>query len=289
MNTLNCYRRFALALPLLLGGSCAMAGSFDCLIEPRQTIELRPATEGLVTQVQVQRGDHVRPGQVLVELDAGLEQAGADVAQFRSQMVGPVKSRESRLDFLARKASRREQLVKENFISVQDHDEAASERRLAEAELLDASDTKKLAELEYRRAKEQLRLRTIRSPIEGIVTERLINPGELADNRDIRKPLLKLAEIQVLYVEVMLPSAVYGAVKTGQQVQVLPDHPAGQRYAATVKVIDKVMDAASNSFGVRLELPNPTSVIPAGVRCKAVFVGIEDGPKARAAALRESK
>jgi RND family efflux transporter MFP subunit len=282
-------RRIWLAWPLLAACPLAMAGSFDCLIEPRQTIEVRPSTEGLVTQVLVQRGDRVRAGQVLVELDAGLEQAGAQVAQFRALMEGPVKSRESRLEFLSKKASRREQLVKENFISVQDHDESASERRLAEAELLDASDTRKLAELEYRRAREQLRLRTIRSPIDGIVVDRLINPGELADNRDIRKPLLKLAEIQVLYVEVMLPSAVYGSVKPGQQVQVMPDHPAGQRYTATVKVIDKVMDAASNSFGVRLELPNPAAAIPAGVRCRAAFDGVDDTARVRPAALRDRK
>jgi RND family efflux transporter MFP subunit len=278
-----------LLLPLLLAAAGARAGTFDCLIEPRQTIEVRAATEGLISQVFVQRGDRVRAGQVLVELDAGLEQAGAQAAQFRAQMQGPVLSRESRLEFLTRKAARREQLVKEHFISAQDHDETASERKLAQAELQDAADAKKLAELEYRRAREQLRLRTIRSPIDGIVVDRMVNPGELADNRDIRKPLLKLAELQVLYVEVMLPGTAYGAVKPGQQIAVLPDQPAGQRYTATVKVIDKVMDAASNTFGVRLELPNPATAIPAGVRCKADFAGIDDAPRARQAAFRKSR
>lgn len=79
----------------LLAGSLqpAAAAMFDCLIEPRQSIDIRAASEGLVTRVLVQRGDRVHIGQVLVELDAGLEKAGASAAQFRSQMQGPVQSR----------------------------------------------------------------------------------------------------------------------------------------------------------------------------------------------------
>ncbi|WP_426210207.1 efflux RND transporter periplasmic adaptor subunit [Massilia sp. TWP1-3-3] len=262
---------FPLAALLCALPVAASAAPVDCLIEARQTIEVRPSTEGLVTRVLVQRGDTVRAGQVLIELDAGLERASADIAKFRSQMQGAVQSRESRLGFLAQKATRRDKLVKENFISVQDRDESAAEHRLAQAELLDATDARKLATLEYRRASEQLRLRTIRSPIDGIVVERLINPGELADNRDIRKPLLKLAEINVLHIEALMPSSAYGTVKAGEQVAVTPEQPAGKRLNATIKVVDRVIDAASGTFGVRMELANPGGAIPAGVKCKADF------------------
>lgn len=266
----------ALAGLLINAAGHVQAGQFDCLIEPRQTIEIRPSTEGLVARVLVQRGDPVRAGQILVELDSGLERASADAAKYRADMLGGIKSRESRIDFLAQKANRREKLVKDNFISVQDRDESVAEHRLAQAELLDANENHKLAGLEYRRATEQLRLRTIRSPIDGIVIDRLINPGELADNRDLRKPLLKLAEVNVLHVEVLLPSAAYRAVKLGQSVEVIPEQPAGGRYAAAVKVIDKVFDAASATFGVRLMLANPGANIPAGVKCKAIFDGIAE-------------
>lgn len=268
-------------LAAALAAAPARAGQVDCLIEPRQTIEVRPYTEGLVARVLVQRGDPVRAGQVLIELESGLERAGADVAKFRAEMVGAVKSRQSRLEFSAQKAGRREMLVKENFISVQDRDESAAEHRLAQAELLDAEDSRKLAGLEHQRSMEQLRLRTIRSPIDGIVVERLINPGELADNRDIRKPLLKLAEIQLLHVEVLLPASAYGAIKTGDTIEVMPEQPAGKRYSAVVKVIDKVFDAASNTFGVRLALPNPGGAIPAGVKCKAEFAVVPGPARAR--------
>jgi hypothetical protein len=67
-------------------------------------------------------------------------------------------------------------------------------------------------------------------------------------------------------------------VTVGSAVEVRPEVPAGSRYKATVKVIDRVLDAASGTFGVRLELPNPQHRIPAGVRCRADFPNLNTGP-----------
>jgi RND family efflux transporter MFP subunit len=269
------YRPWALAALLAALPAWAAAGEFDCLIEPRQTIEIRPSSEGLITRVNVQRGDIVKAGQVLVELDAGVEKANAESARFRSQMEGAVLSKEARVEFLAQKSARRSRLAKENYISQQDQQESIAEHRLAEAELLDARDTRRLAGIEYTRAAEQVRLRTIRSPIDGIVADRYMHPGELADNRDLRKPILKLVELHALNVEVLLPASAYRKVKPGQTVDVIPEQPVGGRYPTKVKVIDKVFDAASGTFRVRLELANPQLAIPAGLKCKAVFDGID--------------
>jgi hypothetical protein len=50
-----------------------------------------------------------------------------------------------------------------------------------------------------------------------------------------------------------------------------PEPPIGGTYAATVTAVDHVLDAASGTFGVRLALPNPELLLPAGIRCKIVF------------------
>jgi multidrug resistance efflux pump len=57
---------------------------------------------------------------------------------------------------------------------------------MAEAQLLEIRDNQRVAELEYARAREELRRRTaLLAPIDGVVVERNMQPGELADNRDI--------------------------------------------------------------------------------------------------------
>ena len=254
----------------------AFGADFDCLIEPRQVLELRSPIEGLIERVNVDRGDYVKKGQDLAVLDTAVDRVQSDIAKHRSQMEGAVRAWESRSELSTKKSGRMDELHKQNFMSAQGREEAAAEKRIAEAELRDALDNRKLAELELKRQTEVIRLKTIRSPVNGVITERLMNPGELAESGVGRKPLLKMAEIDTLHVEVLLPAAAYGKVKLGMPIDVVPEIPAGSRHRATIKIIDKVLDAGSGTFGVRLELPNAQRRIPAGIRCRASFPGIDD-------------
>jgi multidrug efflux pump subunit AcrA (membrane-fusion protein) len=103
-----------------------------------------------------------------------------------------------------------------------------------------------------------------------VVVDVLQKPGEFATS-DVRTPIAKLAEIDPLNVEVILPVSLYGKIKTGQRAKVIPEQPIGGRHDATVRVVDRVIDAASGTFGVRLQLANPGYRIPAGVRCRIRF------------------
>lgn len=265
------------ALAWLAVPAAAWAGDFDCVIEPKQVIELRSPLEGLIERVQVDRGDFVRMGQELVVLDTSLERVQAAIARQRSQMEGAIRSGESRVDFSSKKFERAQNLHGQNYLSAQARDEAQTEKRLAESELRDALDNRALAGLEVKRQEEIIRLKTIRSPIAGVVVERMQHPGELAETGVGRKPILKLAEIDTLYVEVLLPAAAYDKVKRGMQIEISPEIPAGSRHKATITVIDRLLDAASGTFGVRLELPNRQHGLPAGIRCSARFPGIDGG------------
>ena len=71
--------------------------------------------------------------------------------------------------------------------------------------------------------------------------------------------------------EAFVPAALHGQVRAGMAAQVVPELPGAQPVAARVAVVDPVMDAASGTFGVRLALPNPDNVLPAGVRCAVRF------------------
>jgi RND family efflux transporter MFP subunit len=271
--TMQC-RQFNILLLALLPALPALAGDFDCMIEPRKSVEVRAASEGMIEKIWVDRGDMVKAGQVLVTLDSGVEKAATESARYRATMQGKIRTGESRVEFATQKYVRRDKLAGQSFVSQQDRDESLTEKRLAESELIEAHDDRKLSELEYRRLSEQLRLRTIRSPVDGVVVDRMLHAGELADNRDLRKPILKLADIGTLHVEALLPIEAYSKLTVGQSLDVLPEVPVGGSYKATVRVIDRVMDPASGTFGVRLELPNPGLKLPAGIRCKLSLPGV---------------
>ncbi|WP_232315256.1 efflux RND transporter periplasmic adaptor subunit [Aquincola tertiaricarbonis] len=67
--------------------------------------------------------------------------------------------------------------------------------------------------------------------------------------------------------------AMLGRVKTGMRGEVSLEAPLSGRHAALVTVVDRVVDSASGTFGVRLELPNPNGELPAGVKCRVRFEG----------------
>ena len=68
--------------------------------------------------------------------------------------------------------------------------------------------------------------------------------------------------------ESIMPPTAFGKVKKGMKVQVVPEITTN-RVEGTVVIIDSLIDAASGTFGVFLEVPNPDSAIPAGIKCRA--------------------
>jgi RND family efflux transporter MFP subunit len=244
---------------------------FACLIEPTQRIELRSAVEARIDSILVERGDEVKKGQLLVQLDSGAERAALDAARYRAVMEGQLKSAESRLVAARDKYQRREQLVKEKFIAAQDRDDSLAEMQVAEANLLEAKDNRRLAAIEEKRINELLEQRRIRSPFNGVVTERLQHAGEIAQTGETARAILRMAQTHPLRVEVVLPVAMYGKVKHGVRANVDAEPPLTGRYQANVIIVDRVVDSASGTFGVRLDLPNPKGEIPAGVKCRVSF------------------
>lgn len=271
---LNALLRALVAVAAVGPCSAAPAG-FECLIEPAQVVEIRTAVDGLIAAVHVQRGDLVRKGQVLVELQSAAERVAVESARFRAQMDGQVTSARSRLDYATKKHARMVDLQQQNYASAQARDEAEAERRLAESELQVAVENHELAKIEYRRAQEQLAQRTIASPFNGVVLDRTLNPGDLAESGSGRKPVLKVAQIDPLRVDIVLPASLFGQVVVGMKATVTPLGAPSGGQPAVVRLVDRVIDAASGTFVARLDLPNPHRKLPGGMRCHATLENIK--------------
>jgi multidrug efflux pump subunit AcrA (membrane-fusion protein) len=144
-------------------------------------------------------------------------------------------------------------------------DKARSEEQVAVQRLAQAREQRQIWERERSLAQSQLAQRTIVSPFSGIVAERYLTTGERIEERSVAR----IVSIDPLYVEVMVPAAHFGKVKTGMTATVSPELPGTAPVQARVSLVDKIVDGASNTFRVRLTLPNPKQELPAGLRCKA--------------------
>jgi RND family efflux transporter MFP subunit len=253
----------------LIGLVSTTAGAFelDGVIEPYMVVNVGSGVIGILETVSVDRGHFVKKGQVLAMLQCNVEKAAMDLARARADMKATIQSKKAQLAFLLRKNQQNEELFQKGAVPFTQKDEAETNRILAEQGLLEALENKRLADLELKRATEVFNRMTIRSPIQGVVVERFLSPGEYIENQSI----MKIAQIDPLNVEVIVPVARLASIKVGMRAKVIPEAPIVDQYMAEVTIVDRVIDAASGTFGVRLELPNPNYRIPAGLKCKVIF------------------
>ncbi|MEY4755004.1 MAG: hypothetical protein RJA44_2679 [Pseudomonadota bacterium] len=244
------------------------APEFDCMILPAQVVEIRSPVVGLIEQIHVQRGASIRKDELLVTLESGVERSAADSAAFRAQAQGALMVAQSKVAAARDKARRFQQLFEEEFVAAQARDDAQAELRQAEAELKSSEENTALARLEHRQSVEQLRRRTLRSPVDGVVMDIYLQPGSLVDPGDTRKPVMKVAQTQVLKVEATVPLQHFRTFSVGATVLVQPEAPFGQALQARVKMVDRVIDPAAGTFGVVAELDNRRQSLPGGIRCK---------------------
>jgi membrane fusion protein, multidrug efflux system len=222
--------------------SAQETGDFlDGIIEPSEVVDIGSQTQGILDSIMVERGDFVHKGQILVTLKSGPERVDVDQAR-------------QRLEFSKRRTERNDELFKKQLISSKDRDEMETEVRLNE--------------LQLKNAEERLAMRTVVSPLNGVVVKRLVSPGEYIGV----DPLLTIARIDTLHVDVIVPIERFGSINQGMTAEVRPESPVGGKYIARVTIVDKVIDAASGTFGVRLELPNLSFRLPAGLKCQVKFI-----------------
>lgn len=213
---------------------------FEGIIEPSELVKVSSPVEGILEEVLFDRGESVKKNQIIAFLKSNIEKAAADLAL-------------ARVEFSKRKVERNEDLYKKQLVSIHDKDEMETEL--------------KIAELELKEALEKVDIKNIRSPVDGVVVERFLSRGEYVGE----EPVMSIAQINPLYIEVVIPEKQYGKIKKGASAAVEIEYPVSSKVRAKVSVVDPVIDAASGTFGVRLILPNPDNSIPAGIKCKVLF------------------
>jgi RND family efflux transporter MFP subunit len=232
--------RNALMAVLLAITLPVQAEEFDCLLQPHEVVNVSSPVPGLLDTVNVERDDPVRKGQLIARLKSEVEQAAVELSRARAE-------------FGQRKVVRNEELIQQELISPSEKDELETDSRVAQ--------------LELQQAEAVLRQRTIKSPIQGVVVERFFSAGEFVQN----EPILKIAQIDPLNVEVIVPVSRFGNIHKGMKAVVKPQALINRDFEAKVVIVDRVVDAASGTIGVRLELPNPDYRIPAGLKCTVTF------------------
>jgi RND family efflux transporter MFP subunit len=242
----------------------AQPDASTCIIKPHIQIQLGSAVSGMLSATLVDRGDTVKQGQVVAQLESSVEQATLALDRVRATNDSAIKVEQVDKELSIREAERKKSLVDKGIANENSLDELQTKVREGDLRIQQAQMDQRLAALTADRSERALALKQIRSPIDGVVIERKLSAGEFIYEQT---SIMTIAQIDPLNVELVLPLDRYGDIKIGSVAIVRPAAPVGGAYAAKADVIDPVIDAASETFGVRLILPNPDRSIPAGIRC----------------------
>ena len=256
-----------LCLLLMSLAFAARGAELDCLVKPEVYVELSSPVDSVLEEILVKTGDVVTRGQPLAQLEASVERARVKLAQLQAKSDSDIQNRREQLRYAKRYLKRMTELLAQNSVSQYEKDKAETEMALAQIELNKAREEKRIAEVNLELALTQLELRTLKSPIDGIVVDRYAEPGESVRDRSI----MKLAQVDPLKVELIAPTEYFGLIRKGMTVEIFPEQPANQVFTATVTLVDQLIDPASGSFTVRMMLPNPDDRLVGGVNCVAEF------------------
>lgn len=226
--------RVAVVASLVAPISYEVAGSVQSLV----SIEAASRVSARVRAVRVRAGDRVSRGEILVELDSGdLE---GQVAQAEGQLAG------ARAELARTRADdeRFSALLKRGAVTAQEYGaaEAAYRSAIGNAAGAKAAVAAAHAALAYA---------TVRSPINGIVIERLVEPGDLAIPG---KPLVRLYDDHALRAEFAAPEELARKIAIGTPLEVNVGGGAGGISTRIYEIVPAA-DPSSRSFLARAMLP----------------------------------
>ena len=285
------------------------------------TITISSQSTGLIESVPIREGDAVRKGQTLCRINidrllAQRRQQGAQVAELEvksaaaraqvqqaeaqiKQAEAQTQQAQAQLDYIEATLARTENVLAEGGVTRQSRDLAATQVSVDKANLAAAqanylaaqsnalalqSNAQLIpAQEEQLRAAVQLTDLSIReatavSPIDGIVLNTFHHPGELAS---VGTPLLELADLSVLTVQVYVPLAQLGSFSLGTPAAVSADG-VGRSLRGTVYWISSESEFTPKTiltqetrttlvYGVKVRVPNPDGILKIGMPVEVRF------------------
>ncbi len=238
-------RKGAIQQELLLAGA----------LKPKELVEVNAKVTGRVEKLNFQTGDRVKLGDLIALLDdeelaqqvnrasASLKVASAAAAQREAELAN------SRADLARYEALFREGLVPKRDLEAHQTAARVVESQLELARAQQAQATAELNELKIRR--QQTR---IVAPMSGWVARRHVDVGALVNPAT---PILTLVNLSIMVTVASVPEREVGALRVGMPAEVHLDAFGDQRFNGHVARISPVLDAATRSALVEIEIPNP--------------------------------
>lgn len=256
---------FVLILGLYCGGQMARAAEYEGIVEPLHESTLSFIEPGVIAAFKVKVGDHIKKKQILAVQDSKTLESMLAVAKAKKQSTAKLKLAQTVQAQKKQLLDKLLMLQTEGIVKVFEVEQAETELAIATAEIQVLQEQQQLDELEYKQLQTKLEERTLRSPLDGIVTQIHKSVAEWVGNNDA--PVMTVANTDKFKVIIHVPTA--------QALSLAPRQTADVRFpvlkfpAITAKIttIAPTADASSDTISVTVRFDNPDKKLRSGVKC----------------------
>ena len=234
---MNLARRFAFLLLLSVAITRADEPAILGYTEPYRTITVSASEQGVISEMLVEEGNATKKGQVLARLDTASFQAELEIAKAETKLQ-------------ATRLKRLEELSAANRSTPEELDRARTDLVIKEAQM--------------RRIEAQIETRTLRSPVDGVVTEIKRDPSEAVSAANPH--VLTVVQVDKLLLNLFLPPARAATFQVGATVN-LKLLEENVTTPAKVEFVSPITDSASGTVRVKFVIENANGAHRSGGRC----------------------
>ena len=229
-------------------------------VESKKEAAVSAKVMGVIRQVWVEEGDRVGKGQVLLTIDdADIKAKRREAVQAKAEGVAALANTDVNL-------GRMKNLYADNAVTKKELDDITTRHSMALAKVGQVAAKRKEVEARIAQANAgisqadiMLGYTVIRSPISGVVTQKMASAGEMATTG---RPLVKVVDSHDLRLVATVNEQEVSDLTRGQQLRVSVDALPGTDITGRISDIIPAADPATRSFAVKVDLPQLSGLMP---------------------------
>ena len=230
-------------------------------LKPKEQVDVTAKVTGRLERLYFQIGDPIREGDLIAELDDDeiqqqVNRAKASIGVARASM----QQREAEKQNAIVELSRAQSLLDDGLISPQDFAAAKTRLEVVKAQVEFARAQTAQTEAELGELKIRLEQTKIYAPMSGFVATRFVDVGALISPTT---PLVKLVNLSTMVTLANVPERNIGRLRVGNPAEIEVDAIPGDTFTGRVARIAPVLDAATRTALVEIDVPNPGNLFKA--------------------------
>lgn len=236
-------------------GDVTQTVSANGTLNPVVLVSVGTQVSGTVKKLYVDFNDHVKKGQALLELDDAL------VSATERQSAASVANAQATLELAQANEARIRQLFAQEYVSKQEFDQSRQALKSARAQLA-------LARAQNDRDQANLNFTVIRSPVDGVVIDRVVDLGQTVAASFQTPVLIKIAQdLSEMRIDTSFAEADIGSLREGQKAKFTVDAFPSRSFIGDVQQIRLNPTNQQNvvTYNVRINVANPEQVLLPGM------------------------